>query len=281
MRRLPQPIENARVVFTTCIGNFRKITKDKLAAVSDEIEHAANEYHSFAQRTRLNEIQRADKVGNDVTSEEMKKVYTEKMVPKDQPGRIFYDTIIASPTLGICPLCGVGKVSTLDHHLPKSEYPTLVVTPVNLIPACTWCQGEKREVFPRTDGEQTFHPYYDNVEQERWLKAEIRKTAPVSFVFDVSSPTSWNGTILKVRAIRHLEVFNLNELFSTNAASELVNIRHRLLDLYNKGGKQLVKAHLLEEARSRENAHKNSWQTAMYYGMAESDWFCDNGFSLI
>jgi pilus assembly protein CpaF len=35
------------------------------------------------------------------------------------------------------------------------------------------------------------------------------------------------------------------------------------------------------EAQTREAATKNSWRTALYFAMAESEWFCAEGFLLL
>ena len=105
-------------------------------------------YDMKAAVGKLYEIKPNGVVGN-VAGEEMVKVYTLRMVPKTTPGRTIYDRIFSQPTHGVCPFCGVGTVNTLDHYLPKKRFPVFSVTPNNLIPACTWCQGAKDEYFPR------------------------------------------------------------------------------------------------------------------------------------
>jgi hypothetical protein len=38
-----------------------------------------------------------------------------------------------------------------------------------------------------------------------------------------------------------------------------------------------TKAHLLAQAKKRRRAFRNSWQAALYDGLATSDWFCSDG----
>ena len=59
-------------------------------------------------------------------------------------GRKYYDKIKAIPKYSKCPFCGVGIVSTLDHYLPKTKYPTYALTPVNLIACCADCNKNKK-----------------------------------------------------------------------------------------------------------------------------------------
>ena len=48
------------------------------------------------------------------------------------------------PKYNKCPFCGVGRVSTLDHYLPKTKYPTYAVTPVNLVACCAECNKKRK-----------------------------------------------------------------------------------------------------------------------------------------
>jgi hypothetical protein len=200
------------------------------------------------------------------------------MVKGGQPGRPIYEKIFNAPMHLRCPLCNVGTVKTLDHHLPKAKYPSLAVTPNNLVPSCTWCQGEKKTDSPATVGEQTIHPYYDDFESEVWLHAEVVQSAPAAFRYFVKPPVAWVG-IIEQRLNFHLVTFNLLFLYSTNAGSELSGIRARLDRLLKAGGSQAVRGHLMEEAESREDEFKNSWKAAMYRAAASSDWFCNGGFA--
>ena len=74
-------------------------------------------------------------------------------------------------------------------------------------------------------------------------------------------------------------MLGLGRLYSTEAADELLNIRHQLQGLYEIGGAGLVRVELEERAESCRQARSNGWRTATYEAFASSDWFCDGGFS--
>lgn len=65
--------------------------------------------------------------------------------------------------LSLCPACGeAGAPNTLDHYLPKGQYPHLCVTPHNLFPMCDACQTEKKEkTGDAADPRFFLHPYFD------------------------------------------------------------------------------------------------------------------------
>ena len=62
-----------------------------------------------------------------------------------------------------CPSCGEeGSPSTIDHYLPKEDYPHFSVTPANLTPMCDACQTAKGQETVDKGGRRIFlHPYFD------------------------------------------------------------------------------------------------------------------------
>ena len=171
-------------------------------------------------------------------------------------------------------------MSTLDHHLPKARYPALAVTPINLVPACADCNRAKTDSIAKTREEQSLHPYFDDVEDESWLEAEVVEGAPAALRFYVRPPDTWDE--LKIGRVRyHFRLFNLAALYASHAAEELVGIRYRLTTLLDcGGGAGAVREHLQEEAESRGAIKANSWQAAVYKALANCDWYCDGGFKL-
>lgn len=284
MRKLSAPTDKSGVVLTAasvfsgCVEGVRdKGLKARLNAIKKDISDAEESYEQHASAENLHSFPRVTTIGA-CTKEELNNVYTNQMAKQRRPGRVFYDRILGSPTSSICPSCGVGVVSTLDHHLPKAYFPLLSVVPWNLVPACSWCQTKKRGSYPTTNIEQTIHPYFDDFCSHQWLVADVVQGSPAAFRFYVSNSTDLSS-IAKARMSAHLATFGLEQLFSNNAASELIGIQAQLTKLYKLGGEKAVRAHLCECYKSRSNAHVNAWQTAMYDGAAKNDWFCNGGFS--
>ncbi|MGL6048480.1 MAG: hypothetical protein ACRC16_00505, partial [Aeromonas salmonicida] len=89
----------------------------------------------------------------------------------------------------------------------------------------------------------------------------------------------WDDVLFS-RVELHFNDLNLNALYSSESADEIINIRHQLHSMYVAGGKKLVKDELKDRAKSCRVAKLNSWRTATYEAFVESDWFCDNGFNI-
>jgi hypothetical protein len=272
-----QPFE-ASEVFETCMSMVKNAAlKSKLLTVRSQVETASKAYDKKASGSRLFQVAAHASVGG-VSGVEMVKVYTGRMVPKKSTGRTIYNQIMSLPVNQKCPLCGIGTVNTLDHYLPKTHLPIFSVTPNNLVPACKWCQGEKVEYYSTTEGDQLLHPYFDDLDSEAWLGAEVVEGSPAAFRFYASPPNHW-ADAKKSRVARHLKELKLPLLFSSNAGSRLSEIRARLANLFLKGGKDAVRDHLTEEFASSEADHKNSWTAAMFRAAVQSDWFCQGGFN--
>ena len=98
--------------------------------------------------------------------------------------------------------------------------------------------------------------------------------------FGPAPPSHWPD-VKKRRLYKHFAVFELGKLYSIQAAVELGDIRERLHRDAAREGAQGVKRLLQEDALSRQARDKNSWRSAFYIALAESDWFCSEGYRKI
>lgn len=279
MWTLNQPQYSAQATFAACISRVRDpVLKARLAAATPTVEATSAAFDTAARHQALHTITRHPVVAPDVTTKEMDKVYTQRMAKKKAPGRDVYDDIFASSPHGRCPLCAHRAVATLDHHLPKAEYPALAVAPLNLVPACTDCNKAKLNAVPQTAEEVSLHPYYDDLGSAQWLFARVVQTRPAAIRFRLVAPGGWND-VLTARVRNHLRVLGLAALYASEAAEELVHIRHQLVDLHIRGGLGEVRAELDSRANSSAQGRPKGWRFATYRAWADSDWFCDGGFA--
>lgn len=216
-------------------------------------------------------------VDPDITVGEMEKVYTQRMAKSGAPGRDIYDEIFASSPAGRCPLCMQRSVATLDHHLPKAFFPSLAVAPLNLVPACSDCNRAKLDAIATTAEEIPLHPYYDELGDGIWLSAIVIECRPTALRFVITRPAGWSD-ILSARVDSHFRSLGLAALFASEAAEELVNIRHQLSMLRDADRIDGVRFEMERRAASCAEARPNGWRTAAYRAWFGSDWFCDGGF---
>lgn len=278
MRKIDRPTFTAKEVFEACIVNVAdNALKLELDRSIGSVENAESDFDIKKRTNSLYTIQRGVTVNAIVNAEQLKKVYTDRLVKKTNNGREYYDAILFSAPRGICPLCSQRSATTLDHYLPKTQYPILSVAPLNLIPACKDCNTEKLCDYPTNSTEETLHPYYDDVEGFEWLKSRVLRPHPFFIEYYVDPPTYINQ-LLKDRIQYHFNSFNLNSLYTTHATEEFINIYIQLTNLYSKGGRSSLVSFLQECYESRKINNINSWQTAFYSGLLSSNDFCNGEF---
>ena len=279
MLRLPLPPHTTKSTYTACISKVRdKDLAGRLADATPSVIAAAKQFDLAARLGNLHSIKSHTTVAPAVTGKEMEKVYTQRMAQKDSPGRHVYDEIFASSPYGRCPLCVQRSVATLDHHLPKTQFPALAVAPRNLIPSCSDCNKSKLSSVPSTPEEVGLHPYYDDLGHGIWLKASVVETSPTALRFRVVKPSGWS-VLLHARVCNHFRSLGLAGLYTSEAAEELINIRHQLEIVSAADPADGVRNDLARRALSCAKARPNGWRTAAYCAWRDSDWFCDGGFA--
>ena len=75
---------------------------------------------------------------------------------------------------------------------------------------------------------------------------------------------------MRKRVENHFTSYKLNDLYCTHASEEFINIKFQLKKLFNSGGYNSLKEHILDCYESRKENNLNSWQTA-FYGCLSND----------
>lgn len=261
MRKLPKPSFDLNDIITDCVSNMRE-GKDKYLTAIPVIDTYSTQYDESMFQGAAHELAVHDMVTDDLSKDDMVSLYTNKFAKKDQPGRKYYDKIKLAPPNSICPLCGIGQVTTLDHYMAKTLYPSLAVTPHNLIPACRDCNDPRGAVHFESAGDMTLHPYYDEVQNLEWLSAVIVSTFPICVRYTVSDTVP--DSELRVRLSMHLEVFDLSNRYSKKAAEEISAHKLTYQAMLDNGGIEGLREYLQLLYTSAYSVEKNSWRTALY-----------------
>jgi hypothetical protein len=273
MWTVPPPVDSADSVYQPCIKGVRDTDlRDRLSKAAGSVANADLCYREAAADGMFSRLRQADFELPDVTAKEMSRVYENRMVAMKAPGRSVYNAIKTASPQGRCPLCGHRDVITVDHYLPKPAYAALTVNPANLIPACSDCNRMKSSVVP-----DTLHPYYDDVEHDRWLSALVVETTPPTVQFAVQPPDFWPSGLAD-RVHQHFATFELGLLYSLQAARLISGIKAYLELLLGSNGLASVRDHLKQMEKSLRKDGLNSWQAACHGALAASDWFCAGGF---
>lgn len=195
-------------------------------------------------------------------------------------GRDIYDQILAGAPFERCPLCGRGIATTLDHQLPKSEYPILAITPANLVPACNTCNQKKSSKDPMDSSEMLLHPYFDQLGTNQWLGTRIHEESPARAEYFVESSEDWSAAFAD-RVVQHFNFFGLRRQYAIAAAGKLAADRLQHAGLLKRAGPDELRLHLREAAEGHWSIAGNTWEGALCNALAESDWYVNGGMNEI
>lgn len=229
MKRISRPGYAPEYAYSVCTSAIAdENDRNRMIAVIGEIRDSAIDFIDRAIEGSTYEIpplraaRREDPVVvADVLKSELVNLYEYYMVQRPQ-GREIYDALLLSAE-DSCPTCGgIGHPRTLDHYLPKANYPKLAVLPHNLIPACRDCNTDKGNPIFTTPHEQLIHPYFDQpcFFDQAWITAKVSHSQPCVITYEASPPEDWR-LVDRLRATNHFEFFDIAKRYSIKAAEEI------------------------------------------------------------
>ncbi len=259
MKRLKIPLRDVdvRTIYQECADSFG----DKTAlGYIEEVVSSSDVYETFVPKDISHLPEQKINKGDE---EKIIKVYTDKFAKQDMVGYKYYKAI-KSNAKGCCPICGGGKLSTLDHFLPKSVYPLFCVTPVNLIPMCRECNSDKRKLCNTDYYKIPFNPYFDDMDDE-WLECEIDFKSEDTFeIVYINGYDKDSNEQLWEKYKTHLEIFKLNDTFTAKADEEINNSKYGHQELLRRCGPEIFETALKEYKQGCEKYDINSWKSALY-----------------
>jgi hypothetical protein len=296
MRAINRPSLKPIDVLKTCFEHIGSSQlRGKFERILNDLSASASHYDAIAKGQGLYAIPPAAKKANsevgvrvigEVTDLELKSLYTLHLVPDKTPGRKLYDKLMGGALGSLCPYCGFGHATTLDHYLPKSKFPLYSVLPSNLIPSCKDCNTGKSSDLAESIGEQSINPYFDHDKgksgsrehffNEQWLFARVLQTEPVTLEYFVDPPATWDD-ISKERVHSHFKSYKLGGRLPVQTSVELSFLR---ISLQLLGDESDRAKELSSKAKLYFQVHKNSWQTAMFQALSTDPWYCLSGFAL-
>ncbi|MEH8158783.1 hypothetical protein Q7I24_06515 [Aeromonas veronii] len=170
-----------------------------------------------------------------------------------------------------CPFCGNPKEpDTLDHFIPKDDWPEFSINPNNLVPQCRGCAPTKSSKYYCEEDEVAIylHPMYTDLLSKFRFKIAVEfseRTGKVSFTLSLSKPQSIDSPSTE-RVVRHFRQLGLQKRVQLYCYRE-----------FNKWKGLLTKRKFnIEEALNQRLTESSTqelgrnWKTALYIGILEN-----------
>ncbi len=169
-------------------------------------------------------------------------------------------------TLQLCPACGEeGTPNTLDHYLPKEQYPEFSILPQNLLPMCDACQTSKGNKTVDDSNRRLFiHGYYDAFVEQQIVVLTINEpyNAPASIELEPAADLPDAEAALVRRHLSELQIINRYHRFFRAEHIHLLRIVNSLRRTEQNVGQSLRNFRDLERLRC-----VNGWKHIFYCGV--------------
>jgi len=277
MRLIPLPGVDATVIFDKIAAAKQQPRKGRMQEARTRVLAAYQTYVDAAP-----EVGELDK---SPLTDQQKAALQHAFIVETKPMTALRSDLFKESRVARCPFCSISESSTLDHYLPKEQYPEFSIFPNNLVPSCAVCNTHKldRILAPGTNMRMFLHPYYDAIPDLAFLEVHARMEADALILsYRLIQPAG-----MAVQTFRHLRS-HFNEL-------DLAD-RYRRMGLEHLGGQYpaLKRAYgvgedaarvaekLIEEAANFEEVFgPNYWLAKLYRALAGNGDFCDGGFEAI
>jgi len=163
-----------------------------------------------------------------------------------------------------CQYCDCDRVSSLDHYLPKGEYPEFSILGVNLIPCCLTCNHDKSKLWLKEGQRQFINFYYDKIEDHRFLFCTVDFTQTSVIKFTIENRTNIDNDLLTTIK-NHFKNMELFSPYAKECIEELSVIKEKLNEL----SECELKNHLNTQAIIEESKRgKNNYKVVFYKELA-------------
>jgi len=232
-----------------------------------------DKYYRKANLCKLFELQSNNVNIGSLTKDEMIGMYTKRFSKRHSGIRMYYDEILSISEK--CPYCEIGMVSTIDHYMPKSEYPEYSITIPNLIPSCKECNINKGNEIIDKKEKMFIHPYFEEIDNASWLIVKVESGNPIKIDYYIDKNID---KILYDRLNNQFDTLKLKNLYCFNALNELNERDNLLKDYFITQGGAALSNHLNETSKSI-TFKKNLWKHVLYRDLSLNDWFYNHYFT--
>ncbi|AUC84925.1 HNH endonuclease [Polaribacter sp. ALD11] len=171
--------------------------------------------------------------------------------------------------INTCPNCTIEKVASLDHYIPKDEFPEFSVNPINLVPCCSTCNSKKKENW-KDDKQLLFlNLYSDIIPLSQYLFVNV--ISKTEFTFELKNVSKIDSNLFKVIG-SHYGKLNLLQRFredSDEVISELDLLISNGRDSFNNDTKleKFINNHY-STVEKRDGV--NNWKVVLVKAMLNS-----------
>jgi hypothetical protein len=169
-----------------------------------------------------------------------------------------------------CPNCTIETVASLDHYIPKDEFPELSVNPSNLVPCCSTCNSKKKEKWKDEQALLFLNLYSDLIPSTQYLFVKIE--SEINFKFELKNISGIDEDLFKVIESHYCKL-DLLQRFKDNSDEEISEFSlfvSSIQEIMNDKEeiKEFIENHYLKK-EAKDGI--NNWKIVLIRAMINSD----------
>ena len=182
------------------------------------------------------------------------------------------DRIREESDANCCPMCGSFHSGTLDHLLPKTDYPVFAIFGRNLVPACKCNSKRSNHLIGANPSERILHPYFDDILRERLFVAHFEDIglAPRITLLPVLDPASPYATAVRFHMVHVVERTSIMRHLRTSWTNLLRRPSLAAADLRDAPASRAALEDILTAELDRQDdtyGSRNNWRSVFLAGL--------------
>lgn len=174
---------------------------------------------------------------------------------------------------GTCQYCGIQKPNTIDHYLPKSDFPEFSILALNLLPCCGDCNSKKHNYWLDQGNRGIINFYIDNLPQIQFLFCDItfeNGHGIPNVTFNLNIPTSVDARLSQI-IINHFTRLELCDRYLDYTHDFITNKIDSIVSYLNSDDVNEIGDRIQKESVNLERRYGiNNWRTVLTNEMSSN-----------
>lgn len=174
-----------------------------------------------------------------------------------------------------CQYCTINSVNTLDHFIPKEDFPEFSVNPLNLLPCCPECNSKKHTFCFEGNDSLFLNLYFDELPEKEYLKADFDFTDDIPMVtFSLHNPENIEEPLFKTIS-NHYRKLNLLERMRAASEDKITDIIISIEESFSLNNDiEFLKRTIIESETKYKKAYGfNHWKSVLKLSLIKYDEF--------
>ena len=172
----------------------------------------------------------------------------------------------------LCPFCTINNSNTLDHLIPKTEFPEYSDNPRNLMPCCSECNSLKSSEWRNGNERMYLNLYLDTLPLKQYLFVEfVIKDGTIKASFYIENRENIDNKLFN-RILNHYTKLHLCERFSQNSYNVISELKYLISNCQEFLQKDAIKDIIYKSAiKERDQYGWNYWKAILKIECCNND----------